>query len=139
MTFNRPIFLLCVCCIFAANIAGTGCVDDGTSSVFIDYRRTGGIAGFDDRLTIYENMTATVTRRSNIRHFAINSTEKSSLERLFGDAGFSDLAAEYPAPTPGADYFTYVIAYRGHTVRTEDTGVPTKLEPIIQRLNGYLI
>ncbi|RPJ53724.1 MAG: hypothetical protein EHJ95_01665, partial [Methanobacteriota archaeon] len=108
MTFDRSILLLCVCFIVMAGLAGAGCTDnDGVSSVFIDYERTGGIAGFDDHLTIYENLTATVTRRSEVRNFTINSTEKSSLERLFGEAGFSSLAAEFPAPTPGADYFTY--------------------------------
>jgi hypothetical protein len=28
-----------------------------------------------------------------------------------------------------------VITYGGHTVRTEDTGVPEELEPIIRLLN----
>jgi hypothetical protein len=139
MTFDRLIFLTCICCTVAASLACAGCVDGDDSPVFIDYQRTGGIAGFDDHLTIYENLTAATTRRSMVRNFTITTAEKNSLDQLFGDAGFLSLAAEYPSPSPGADYFTYVITYRGHTVRTEDTGVPTKLEPVIQRLNRYLI
>ena len=50
-------------------------------------------------------------------------------------AQFTTLNASYPAPSPGADYFRYEITYRGHTVTTEDSGVPDTLVPVIAELN----
>jgi hypothetical protein len=108
---------------------------DGSGNVFVQYQRTGGIAGFDDTLVLYENGTATVDRRSGSATFTLSTEELQGLNRQFEDARFLDLAPSYPAPTPGADYFTYTLTYRGYTVTTEDTGVPEVLTPIIQALN----
>jgi hypothetical protein len=116
---------------------------DGSGAVWITYHRTGGIAAFDDRLIIYENRTAAVARRDPslgplAGEFILTETEAGNLNALFQQARFLELNHFYPAPTPGADYFTYLIGYRGYEIQTEDTGVPGDLVPIIQELNRLL-
>lgn len=122
----------------------TGCLEspygppDGSGNVLVEYHRTGGIAGFDDHLLIHENGTAMVSRRGTTGTFTLATEELVALNTLFEQARFHDLRSSYPAPTPGADYFSYEITYRSHTVTTEDTGVPPVLTPIIGRLNELL-
>ncbi|MDD1672964.1 MAG: hypothetical protein LUP99_00965 [Methanomicrobiales archaeon] len=117
---------------------------NGSGTSYVDYHRTGGIAAFEDHLVIYENRTATVSRRAipaeNITtKFSINETEATNLNNLFRQAKFLELKHFYPAPYEGADYFTYVIDYRGYQIQTEDTGVPSELIPIIDELNHLVV
>jgi hypothetical protein len=114
---------------------------DGSGRVWIEYQRTGGIAAFDDNLVIYENRTAEATRRNvfpGTVRFTLNETAAAELNSLFQQARFLERNHLYPAPSPGADYFTYIVRYRGYEIRTEDTGVPTDLAPIIAALNRIL-
>ena len=127
--------------LIALTVLLSGCMGspyappDGSGNVFVQYQRTGGIAGFDDTLVLFENGTAIVDRRSGSATFTLSTEELQGLNRQFEDARFLDLAPSYPAATPGADYFTYTLTYRGHTVTTEDTGVPEALTPILRELN----
>ncbi|MDD1675623.1 MAG: hypothetical protein LUQ17_02930 [Methanomicrobiales archaeon] len=130
---------------------GAGCLSapvysppNGSISIWVEYHRTGGIAGFDDHLIIYENRTATVSRRSFPSEnataiFVISETEATNLNGLFEQARFLELKHLNPAPTPGADYFTYTISYRKYEVQAEDTGIPSSLVPVIQELNQLLV
>jgi hypothetical protein len=116
---------------------------NGSNDVWIEYHRTGGFAAFDDHLVIYENLTAEATRRNatsgNIStHFTLNETAADGLNTLFAQARFLQLNHFYPAPSPGADYFTYTISYRGYEIQTEDTGIPPALVPLIDALNRLL-
>jgi hypothetical protein len=116
---------------------------NGSDQVWVEYLRTGGIAAFNDHLIIYENRTAEVTRRNLTTgpvsaRFTLNETAAGDLNDLFAQANFLHLNQFYPAPSPGADYFVYTIAYRGYGIRTEDTGIPPELVPIIEALNRLL-
>jgi hypothetical protein len=111
--------------------------------ILVEYRRTGGIAGFDDHLVVFENGQAIYTRRETPGStpagiFYLSDEEMTELRKLLEEADFSGLASEYPAPVPGADYFTYSITYEGKTVTTETTGVPPALSPVIGELD-YLL
>jgi hypothetical protein len=113
-----------------------GCTMTPASPLLIEYRRTGGIAGFDDQLTIFENGTATLTRRGGQEvRFILTDAELRNLSGLLQAAGFSDLDPEYPPAQPGADYFDYRITYQGKTVHAVDTGIPVRLEPVLRALN----
>jgi hypothetical protein len=131
-------------------LLGSGCSSpppaDGDTppppDLLVEYRRTGGIAGFDDHLVVFENGQAIYTRRetpgSPAGIFYLSDKEMAELRRLLEEADFPGLASEYPAPVQGADYFTYSITYKGKTVTTETTGVPPALAPVIGELD-YLL
>ena len=101
----------------------------------IEYRRSGGFAGFDDRLVIAEDGKSTLTRRSQRYEFTLDEDSLKSLQGLFETARFSQLSKEYLPSQPGADLFEYILTYQGHTVRTLDGAVPEALQPILEALN----
>jgi hypothetical protein len=41
-------------------------------SVLVDYKRVGGIAGFDDRLVIFDNGVAVISRKTVSTEIALN-------------------------------------------------------------------
>ena len=50
---------------------------DGTynKGILVDYKRTGGFAGFDDHLTVYENGAAVVTTKNGGNRYTLSSKE----------------------------------------------------------------
>ncbi len=106
--------------------------------MLVEYRRSGGIAGFDDHMVIFSNGQGIYTRREGSGIFSLSDNELSELTSLLDDADFPALAPDYPAPSPGADYFSYAITYQGKTVTTETGGVPPALAPVIGQLD-YLL
>jgi hypothetical protein len=62
----------------------------------------------------------------------------TTLDELLTGVGFDSLAGTYPAPVPGADYFSYEITYRQKTIRTETTGIPEALSEVIPVLDRLL-
>jgi hypothetical protein len=107
-------------------------------AILIDYYRTGGIAGIDDHLVIFENGAVVYSGHNGRGAFVLDRSALDGLKELFRSTNFANMNESYPAPTKGADYLTYMITYRNHTVRTEDTGVPPLLQPVIQQLNNIL-
>jgi len=123
--------------IFAGMISG--CVEmSETSPLLVSYQRTGGIAGFSDDLSIFENGSVVVTRNGGTGHCMLDDAGMKGLRMIFIQADFPALGDKYPAPTPGADYFRYTVTYQGKTVTTETTGVPPALEPVITTLDGLV-
>lgn len=132
---NRLLILLML--VLSAAFIG-GCINVSSSPVIISYHRTGGIAGFDDHLVAYANGTMLVTRNSGQTSCTLDREAQEELDEIFRNAGFKALAETYPAPVPGADYFSYEITYHGKTVRTETTGVPDVLSPVIMALDNLV-
>ena len=124
-------------------VACTGCLGANTPpvsrppapAVFVDYFRAGGIAGFDDRLVIFDNGAAIVSTKAGSRAIELNATEIEKISGLFAESQFSLLAANYPAPRGGNDLITYSISYHGKTITTEDSAVPPSLLPVIDQMN----
>ncbi len=104
----------------------------------IEFSRTGGFAGFDDHIAIYEDGSAVVTRKETTARMSLPEGTLQQLYALFDQASFEELGDSYPAPTPGCDYFSYVIVFNGKTVTTEDTGVPSALEPVFAILGRII-
>ncbi len=104
-------------------------------AVFLDYYRTGGIAGFDDRLVIFDNGAAVVATKAGSREIVLNSSEMNKVSDLFNKAQFSMLQNNYPAPRGGADLIQYSVSYHGKTVTTEDSAIPPSLDPILNEMN----
>ena len=107
-------------------------------SVLVEFTRTGGFAGFNDALTIYQDGSAVVTRKEFTREITLTADELSTIRLLLQDASFGSLQADYPPAASGADYFTYTVTYEGKTVAAVDTGVPESLQPLIEAL-GTLV
>jgi hypothetical protein len=136
-------FLACMPVLLILAVSLSGCVTEQPTNgnpspppgVMIDYHRTGGIAGFDDHLVVFENGEAVISTRQGSGTFVLNAGSLKEIRDLMDKAQFTKLNSSYPAPFPGADYFSYEITYQGHTVTTEDSGVPEQLVPVIAELN----
>jgi hypothetical protein len=107
-------------------------------AILVDYSRTGGIGGFDDHLVIFENGAAVYSGQRGRGAFIVSPNTMDNLKDSFYSIGFTRMNASYPAPSPGADYFTYTITYHNYTVMAEDTGVPLALQPAINNLNDII-
>lgn len=134
-------FLLVVALVWMA-----GCIDQPVKNatpapgpaILVDYSRSGGIGGFDDHLVIFENGAAVYSGPHGRGAFIVNQNTLNTIRDSFSSTGFLRMNASYPAPSPGADYFTYTITYYNHTVKAEDTGVPIVLQPVIDSLNDII-
>jgi hypothetical protein len=104
-------------------------------AVFVDYYRTGGIAGFDDRLIIFDNGAAIISTKAGSRAIVLNATDIGAISDLFTQAQFSMLQTNYPAPHGGSDLIKYSISYHSKTITTEDSAVPPPLLPVIDEMN----
>jgi len=104
-------------------------------TLFVDYQRTGGIAGLNDRLVIFDNGVTLVSSRTTSREILLNKSDLEQISALFDAAQFSTLEGNYTSRRGGADFMQYSISYRGKTVNTEDTAIPESLDPVISGMN----
>lgn len=124
----------------------TGCLGMKTPPVprpeapalFVDYQRTGGIAGVNDRLVIFDNGVMLVQSRTTSREILLNESDLEQISAVFDAAEFPMLEGNYTSLRGGADLLQYSISYRGKTVNTEDTAVPLPLEPVIKEMDRIL-
>jgi len=107
-------------------------------SVLVDYYRTGGIAGLDDRLVIFDNGVVVVSSKTVNQEIEINKTDIERIVTLFNQSQFPMLEGNYSARPGTADLITYTISYHNKTVNTEDTVIPPSLQPVIDELNRIL-
>jgi hypothetical protein len=107
-------------------------------AVLVDYYRTGGIAGFDDRLVIFDNGVGVVSSKTVNQEIEINHTDIDRIVTLFNQSQFSILEANYSARPGSADLIKYTVSYHSKTVTAEDTVVPPSLQPVINELNRIL-
>jgi hypothetical protein len=136
-----------ICAILVVStLVLTGCVGVKTQPVprpaaptlFVDYQRTGGIAGVNDRLVIFDNGVMLVSSRTTSLEIMLNQSDLEGLSGIFTKAKFSELEGNYTSRRGSADLLQYSISYRGWTVNTEDTAVPASLEPVISELDRIL-
>jgi len=142
----RKRITLCILLIIAA-VLFTGCLGTKTPAaasaappaVIVDYHRTGGIAGVNDRLVIFDNGAALASTRAVTGEFTVNQSELSRIRNLFEAAQFGTLEGNYTSRyRSAADLMRYSITYQNKTVVTEDTAVPAVLRPIISGMNALL-
>ncbi|MDD1681460.1 MAG: hypothetical protein LUQ35_07605 [Methanoregula sp.] len=136
-----------ICAVLVVTAAVlTGCLgtktlpvpDPAEPTLFVDYQRSGGIAGMNDRLVIFDNGVALVSSRSTSREIQLNKSDLEQVSKVFTTARFMELEGNYTSLRGGADFMQYSIRYRGKTVNTEDTAIPPALEPVIEDLNNIL-
>lgn len=109
--------------------------------VWLEYERSGGIAGFQDRLTIYADGQAVLNRKGVQTAFRLTTEEMEQLKGALAAADFANLNESYLPADPCCDRFTYIIRSYGatggepHTVTTMDGTVPPQLTPVLEALN----
>ncbi|PKG32141.1 hypothetical protein [Methanoregula sp.] len=136
-----PLFIIIV-----VVLAGTGCLgreapaspDKAPPALLIDYHRTGGFAGVDDHLLLFDNGAGLISTRSITREFQLNNSELQRLDLIFRQAGFASLEDAYTSPRGGDDFMAYRITFGNKTVVTEDTVVPFTLQSVIRELNAII-
>jgi hypothetical protein len=134
--------MICIFFIIAAVLV-TGCLGSKTTpgpnpkapEVLVDYYRSGGIAGFNDRLVIFDNGVALVSSKTINSEVDLNQTDIDNIIILFNQAQFSQLEGNYSARPGSVDLIKYSISYENKTVNTEDTAIPPPLNPVIAELN----
>jgi hypothetical protein len=133
------------CCLLILILAGAGCLGTKTPesaqippAVLVDYHRTGGIAGIDDRLVIFDNGVAVISGRSGNTEILLTQNDLALIAVLFNQSQFSQLQTQYSAPGARTDLMTYTISYHGKTVTAEESAVPPSLLPVIADLNQIL-
>ena len=132
--------------LVVAAIVLTGCLGVKTPPVsrpaaptlFIDYQRSGGIAGVNERLVIFDNGVTLVSSRTTSREILLNQSDLEQISALFDAAQFTMLEGNYTSRRGGADFMQYSISYKGKTVNTEDTSIPPSLEPVIKGMDLIL-
>jgi hypothetical protein len=137
------IYWIVPCVLVLLVLASAGCLGTRLSepstpvppAVIVDYHRTGGIAGTDDRLVVFDNGVAVISGRSGSTEILLNQTDLALISVLFNQSQFSQLQAQYSAPGGRADLMTYTISYHGKTVTAEESAVPPSLLPVIADLN----
>jgi len=135
---------VCILCLLAAAMSA-GCTNspihpahtEPPPAVIVDYHRSGGLAGLDDRLVIFDNGAAIVSSRMSSREINLTQTDLDHLSSVFSDAQFTMLENNYTARL-GTDLVHYSISYRGKTVNTEDSATPPQLQQVIDELNRVL-
>lgn len=137
----------CICAILlVAALVLTGCLGvkaplvsrPAAPTLFVDYQRTGGIAGVNDRLVIFDNGVALVSSRTSSREILLNQSDLEQISAVFDAAQFPMLEGNYTSRRGGADFMQYSISYQGRTVNTEDTATPPSLEPVIREMDRIL-
>lgn len=124
----------------------TGCLGTKTvpepsptnPSLLLDYQRTGGIAGVDDRIVVFDNGAGVIRSRTISREIMLNQSDLRQIAAVFDKGGFEKLDGNYTSARGGMDLMHYSISFRGKTVITEDTAVPVSLEPVIAEMNRIL-
>ena len=132
--------------LVVAALVLTGCLGLKTPPVsrpaaptlFVDYQRTGGIAGVNDRVVIFDNGVTLVSSRTTSKEILLNQSDLEQISAVFDAGQFPMLEGNYTSSRGGADFLQYSISYRGKTVNTEDTAIPPSLEPVIKELNRIL-
>ena len=137
--------MICVVLIIALVVV-SGCLGSKTPpvsrphapAVLVDYYRTGGFAGFDDRLVIFDNGVAVVSSKTVNQEIEINKTDIDRIVTLFNQSQFPMLEGNYSARHGSVDLIKYTISYQSKTVDAEDSAIPPLLQPVIDELNRIL-
>ena len=115
-----------------------GCGRPATAGVLAEYRRTGGVAGLDDRLTVYADGRALLVRRGQRSDLVLTQGQLNSLAALLEGAEFRSLKRRYSPERSGYDLLEYEVRYKGKAVRMSDGAVPPSLEPLLDELNEVI-
>ncbi|GGK25758.1 hypothetical protein GCM10010124_17890 [Pilimelia terevasa] len=109
-----------------------------TGAELVDYRRTGGLAGVEDRLTVGEDgRYALAVRGARPRTGELQPEELAELRRVLTAARIASV--RQPGATGGvSDGFHYELRAAGRTLRVTDGSIPEALEPALSTMTALL-
>lgn len=120
-------------------VLSAGCTAADTSSpVVVEYHRTGGFAGFNDTVVVYENGTAEVSRHGDLSTVTLDADDLTRIQAMTASDVFLSLQDEYVPQQQGYDLFSYEVTAGGKTVRAVDGAVPEVLAGIIAEMDGII-
>jgi hypothetical protein len=109
----------------------------GQRRLLVTYQRTGGIAGFDDRLSVWTDGSYTLTsRHASGSAGTLSPAELAELRRALESVSFASISPNSSPPI--VDGFQHRIEYGSYTVLVADGNIPTALEPVIAALAAIL-
>lgn len=111
--------------------------------VLLVYRRTGGLAGLNDQLTIHANGKVTLQQKNGRQDaFMLDDSTLSGLMKTLDSASFFQLESRYEPGRTIPDALNYEITYRNagrrHTVTVTDGAIPQQLAPLLDQLNEIM-
>jgi hypothetical protein len=121
----------------ACSIAGCATMNSQTAAL-VELHRSGGIAGREERLVVYDDGSARLWGRGPVSEFTVGSDTLARLREMLQTIKFDSLRAEYLPSRRGADLFDYVVICEDHRIHTMDTAVPPQLQPLLQLLGGIM-
>jgi hypothetical protein len=104
----------------------------------IEFRRSGGIIGLNDQMVIDAKGHVALTRRTGRFEFDLTGDETARLYAGLRDSVFGSIPEDSQRKPLVPDEISYSITYAGHTVKTSDTALPAKLEPVLGQLNSII-
>jgi Family of unknown function (DUF6174) len=115
----------------------SGFTVDPRPRLLVDYHRTGGFIGVDDRLSVTPSGLATRTERGGApEQFQLSPAQLGELKDALDAADFPSLKPVYKPPFVLSDGFVYTITHQGRTVVVfEEATVPAGLEAAIAVLS----
>lgn len=113
-----------------------------TKSLVIEYRRMGGLVGFNDKLEIYDDGSVEVSGHGIRTKDRISDEKLEGLLQLFVDNDFFTMEDSY-GPKSGCDLMTYDISYNhdGNSKRvtvSAEGEVPEGFRVITQELQKIM-
>ena len=121
----------------AVSLSTAGCAKmSSQATTLIEYRRSGGIAGREDRVVVRSDGSAQLHRRGVAADFRVAPDTLDTLRALLQRVDFRAMREEYLPARQGADLYEYVVIYQDRRIRTMDTAVPPELQPLLQLLGG---
>lgn len=108
-------------------------------TVLLNYNRSGGIAGLDERLTITEAGEAILVRHDERYEIELDPEILIQLRESLDAIPFSALEDAYLPQEQGADLIEYTLTYQNKTVHTADTAVPESLAAVLDSLNNVIL
>lgn len=131
--------MLATCGTSAIPASDTGADPD----IIVDYRRTGGIAGLNDRLVIQADGNAVLQQKGQPdTDFTVDQQTMDDLEQTLQAAAFDELAGVHEPARAIPDAFHYEVVYAANggrqTVEATDGAVPNDLAPVLDLLNAII-
>ncbi len=105
----------------------------------VQFRRSGGLGGFNDRVVLYPDGRAMVYR-GNDRPVEVQVPPEvvTKVRASLDDARRANLHGDYLPPRPLPDSFQFSIEASDLSIRTADSAVPQQLRTAIELLSSLI-
>jgi hypothetical protein len=122
--------------ILAAALAAVlafGCGTAAGQRSLVDFRRSGGLVGFDDHLVVDHDGHARLVigalgSKPRVYRGTVNAATRRRLIAALRHADLRNLNRRYTAGSDVRDAIIFQVTYRGRTVEAQDLVVPRRLQ-----------